>query len=172
MHITSSFIHFYKIEIHPIVLLISFKIFSYRLSFVKKTIKMFVRQRVFNACAKHLTPRLGHEQSSILRVKHRFTLWFSVSKKNLYFLRLQFKLNLFDRRGLISISDQVILNWCFFLRLSDGKDDSKKDTGKVKGHIIGIDLGTTNSCVSIMEGKTPKVLENAEGLNRSCLYRR
>lgn len=29
--------------------------------------------------------------------------------------------------------------------------------------IIGIDLGTTNSCVSIMEGKTPKVLENAEG---------
>merc|ERR1711962_1876658 len=34
---------------------------------------------------------------------------------------------------------------------------------KVKGHVIGIDLGTTNSCVSVMEGKTPKVLENAEG---------
>ncbi|MFA7264313.1 MAG: molecular chaperone DnaK [Caulobacter sp.] len=29
--------------------------------------------------------------------------------------------------------------------------------------IIGIDLGTTNSCVAIMDGKTPKVLENAEG---------
>jgi len=29
--------------------------------------------------------------------------------------------------------------------------------------IIGIDLGTTNSCVSIMEGSEPKVLENAEG---------
>ena len=29
--------------------------------------------------------------------------------------------------------------------------------------IIGIDLGTTNSCVSIMEGSQPKVLENAEG---------
>jgi molecular chaperone DnaK len=29
--------------------------------------------------------------------------------------------------------------------------------------IIGIDLGTTNSCVSIMEGTQPKVLENAEG---------
>lgn len=29
--------------------------------------------------------------------------------------------------------------------------------------IIGIDLGTTNSCVSIMEGKEPKVIENAEG---------
>ncbi len=29
--------------------------------------------------------------------------------------------------------------------------------------IIGIDLGTTNSCVAIMDGKAPKVIENAEG---------
>ena len=29
--------------------------------------------------------------------------------------------------------------------------------------IIGIDLGTTNSCVSIMEGDSAKVIENAEG---------
>src|ERR1700709_2724649 len=29
--------------------------------------------------------------------------------------------------------------------------------------IIGIDLGTTNSCVSIMEGNTTKVIENSEG---------
>jgi molecular chaperone DnaK len=29
--------------------------------------------------------------------------------------------------------------------------------------IIGIDLGTTNSCVAVMEGATPKVLENSEG---------
>jgi molecular chaperone DnaK len=28
---------------------------------------------------------------------------------------------------------------------------------------VGIDLGTTNSCVSIMEGKTARVIENAEG---------
>ncbi|MBP6817755.1 molecular chaperone DnaK [Ferrovibrio sp. MS7] len=29
--------------------------------------------------------------------------------------------------------------------------------------VIGIDLGTTNSCIAIMDGKTPKVVENAEG---------
>ena len=29
--------------------------------------------------------------------------------------------------------------------------------------VIGIDLGTTNCCISIMDGKDPKVIENAEG---------
>ena len=29
--------------------------------------------------------------------------------------------------------------------------------------IIGIDLGTTNSCVAVMEGDQPKVIENSEG---------
>ena len=32
------------------------------------------------------------------------------------------------------------------------------------GKVIGIDLGTTNSCVAVMEGSTPKVIENAEGM--------
>ncbi|CCK73457.1 Hsp70 family ATPase SSC1 NDAI_0G04730 [Naumovozyma dairenensis CBS 421] len=34
---------------------------------------------------------------------------------------------------------------------------------KVQGQVIGIDLGTTNSAVAIMEGKIPKIIENAEG---------
>jgi molecular chaperone DnaK len=29
--------------------------------------------------------------------------------------------------------------------------------------VIGIDLGTTNSCVAIMDGSQPRVIENAEG---------
>ncbi len=32
------------------------------------------------------------------------------------------------------------------------------------GKVIGIDLGTTNSCVAIMDGKEPRVIENAEGV--------
>ncbi|MBV9589378.1 MAG: molecular chaperone DnaK [Hyphomicrobiales bacterium] len=31
------------------------------------------------------------------------------------------------------------------------------------GKVIGIDLGTTNSCVAVMDGTTPKVIENSEG---------
>jgi len=37
---------------------------------------------------------------------------------------------------------------------------STKPVGK---HIIGIDLGTTNSCVAMMEGSEPRVIENSEG---------
>src|SRR5271168_5009654 len=34
---------------------------------------------------------------------------------------------------------------------------------KLMAKVIGIDLGTTNSCVAVMEGKASRVIENAEG---------
>jgi molecular chaperone DnaK len=39
------------------------------------------------------------------------------------------------------------------------------DKEKIMGKVIGIDLGTTNSCVAVMEGSTPKVIINSEGAN-------
>jgi molecular chaperone DnaK len=35
--------------------------------------------------------------------------------------------------------------------------------GKLMSKVIGIDLGTTNSCVAVMDGSKPKVIENSEG---------
>lgn len=41
--------------------------------------------------------------------------------------------------------------------------DAPEAGEKVKGQVIGIDLGTTNSAVAVMEGKTPRIIENSEG---------
>lgn len=40
---------------------------------------------------------------------------------------------------------------------------SNHSSKRFAGAIIGIDLGTTNSCVAVMEGNAPRVIENAEG---------
>lgn len=46
---------------------------------------------------------------------------------------------------------------------SAARPAARRLSGGVSGDVIGIDLGTTNSCVAVMEGAAPRVLENAEG---------
>ncbi|RDA91674.1 hypothetical protein CP533_0066 [Ophiocordyceps camponoti-saundersi (nom. inval.)] len=48
-------------------------------------------------------------------------------------------------------------------RFSRLESTAASGDGKVQGAVIGIDLGTTNSAVAIMEGKTPRIIENSEG---------
>jgi molecular chaperone DnaK len=43
-------------------------------------------------------------------------------------------------------------------------DLPEREDLKTMAKVIGIDLGTTNSCVAVMEGKSPRVIENAEGM--------
>merc|ERR1712168_1150067 len=45
-----------------------------------------------------------------------------------------------------------------------------RQASKVQGAVAGIDLGTTNSCVAVMEGTQAKVLENAEGSRTTPSY--
>jgi len=62
----------------------------------------------------------------------------------------------FSHSFVLSLNPPPSVSLLLFSR-SGRKNESKPQ------NVIGIDLGTTNSCVAIMEGKTPRVIENAEG---------
>lgn len=52
-----------------------------------------------------------------------------------------------------------------FSRYMSSKCQNKKSSNRrITGDVIGIDLGTTNSCTAILEGTQPKVIENSEGM--------
>jgi molecular chaperone DnaK len=53
-----------------------------------------------------------------------------------------------------------------FRRAYSEKIDSDE---KVKGPVIGIDLGTTNSAVALMEGMNPRIIENSEGTHKRAI---
>src|SRR6202522_979988 len=48
-------------------------------------------------------------------------------------------------------------------RSIEARKPSAVEKGKNMAKVIGIDLGTTNSCVAVMDGSAPKVIQNAEG---------
>jgi molecular chaperone DnaK len=52
----------------------------------------------------------------------------------------------------------------FRKQLGKGLGASVSTRSHASGAVVGIDLGTTNSCVAIMDGSTPKVIENSEGV--------
>ena len=54
-------------------------------------------------------------------------------------------------------------NQCLLVVPSAQQRAMSSAVGADAGDIIGIDLGTTNSCVAVMEGKSARVIENSEG---------
>ena len=71
-----------------------------------------------------------------------------------------------SRRKSAVLSDASIFDLAFgraAYRYSSAFIEIICSNGKAKGTVIGIDLGTTNSCVALMEGKIPRVIENSEG---------
>lgn len=84
--------------------------------------------------------------------------------------------NMFSRVSSSSICSLNTRNFCFSSNLSSSFLSSKKlgflstpalrhfSNKSITSDVVGIDLGTTNSCVAIMEGKNAKVIENAEGM--------
>ncbi len=65
---------------------------------------MFVQRRVFDTCVKHLTPRINHGQSSIIRVHFFFVLLFP---HFIVLFRQQFKHKVFAKKGKLSIEIHI-----------------------------------------------------------------
>ena len=52
---------------------------------------------------------------------------------------------------------------CALAGVASGPGDLAATGDEIMAKVIGIDLGTTNSCIAVMDGSSPKVIENAEG---------
>ncbi|KFM81131.1 Stress-70 protein, mitochondrial, partial [Stegodyphus mimosarum] len=86
-------------------------------------------------------------------------MWKAMRSASTTYIKSSLIPNLCGTRNIATqVHDRVLLS----LRNKYGAQRRYKSDA-VKGSVIGIDLGTTNSCVAVMEGKTPKVIENAEG---------
>mgnify|MGYP003885634413 CR=1 FL=1 len=69
-------------------------------------------------------------------------------------------------RGLLRAGVRMHRNPSQLLRsrqMFNANNFARAFSGKPSGEVIGIDLGTTNSCVAVMVGDQPRVIENAEG---------
>ncbi|GAX09820.1 molecular chaperone DnaK [Fistulifera solaris] len=74
---------------------------------------------------------------------------------------MAFQLSL--RRGLVSSPSMLRPSYIQPTSVLGQSIRRWQSAGPDAGDVIGIDLGTTNSCVAIMEGRNPRVIENSEG---------
>jgi hypothetical protein len=68
-----------------------------------------------------------------------------------------------DAHPSVPLTDSTRLQFARRAAMAAPRLAQPKNVRFMSGDIIGVDLGTTNSCVAVMEGKQPKVIENAEG---------
>lgn len=83
--------------------------------------------------------------------------------RNLFKFASQTRKNLLCKREFSTLWEKPISSSNLLALHNRGSLGLRYKSEQVKGAVIGIDLGTTNSCVAIMEGKQAKVIENSEG---------